>query len=80
MQKKGHWNFIPPPPLFWMGFAHLVNSNSAIKGFEVMFGIENDRWPGLIFLPLMVMLEGGVRFPLDHFLLKTLNFYKLSLN
>ena len=45
-----------------------------------MFGIENDRWPGLIFLPLMAVLEGGVRFPLDHFLLKILNFYKLSLD
>ena len=40
--------------------------------------IENDRQLRLIFIPLMVVLEGGVRFPLDPFLLKTLNFYKLN--
>ena len=28
----------------------------------------------------MAVLEGGVRFPLDAFMLKTLNFYKLSLD
>lgn len=75
-----------------MGFAYLLNSNDAIEAFKVMFGIlndvqikyypkgdiENDRQLRLIFIPLMVVLEGGVRFPLDPFLLKTLNFYKLN--
>ena len=74
------------------GFAYLLNFDDTIEAFKVMFGIlndvqikyypkgdiENDRRLGLIFIPLMVVLEGGVRFPLDPFLLKILNFYKLN--
>lgn len=32
----------------------------------------------VIFIPLMAVLEGGVRFPLDPLLLGTLRFYELS--
>lgn len=64
-----------------MGVSHLVNSVDAIDAFKVRFGIPEDirfkyylegdiknyRQPGLIFPPLMAMLEGGVSFPLDPF-------------
>ena len=34
----------------------------------------------MIFIPLMVVIEGGVRFILDLLLLRTLRFYGLSPN
>lgn len=61
-----------------MGFAHLVNSEDVHIKYCLEGDIENDRRPRLIFFPLMVVLKGGVKFPLDPFLLKTLNFYRLS--
>ena len=31
--------------------------------------------PRVIYVPLMAILEGGVKFPLDPFLFRTLSFY-----
>ena len=62
-----------------MGFAHLVNINTVVEAFKARYNIPQDahieyqsegdiesmRVPRVIFIPLMVVLEGGVRFPLD---------------
>ena len=40
--------------------------------------IENERHARVVFFPLVVILEGGVRFPIDPLLLRTLNFYGLN--
>ena len=40
--------------------------------------IENDRHPRVVFLPLIAILEGDIRFPVDPLLLRTLSFYGLS--
>ena len=42
--------------------------------------IENQRFPYVGFFPLMSILEGGVRFPVDLLLLRTLSFYGLNLD
>ena len=75
-----------------MGFVYLLNFDAAVVAFETRFNIpqdiqieyyprgniENDRRPRAVFLPLMAILEGGIRFPVDPLLLKTLSFYGLS--
>ena len=77
-----------------MGFAHLVNIDAIVEAFKARYNIPQDvhieyclegdiedmRVPRVIFIPLMVVLEGGVRFPLDPLLLGTLRFYGLSLD
>ena len=42
--------------------------------------IEDQKVLRVIFIPLMFVLEGGVRFPLDLLLLGTLRFYEVNLN
>ena len=75
-----------------MGFAHLVNTSTAIKAFKAKYHIPKDifieyypegnikdqRVPRVIFIPQMVVLEGGVRFHLELLLLGILRFYGLS--
>lgn len=70
------------------------SSKAAVTAFKVQFNIlgdvdieycpeENieDQWLlRVIFIPLMAVLEGGVRFPLDPFLLRTLSFYGTCLD
>ena len=77
-----------------MGFAHLVRNDTSIKAFKAKYdipldvfieyylegNIEGQRVPRVIFIPLMFVLEGGVRFPLDLLLLGTLRFYGLTLD
>lgn len=65
-----------------MGFTHTkfsipqdVHIEYCPKG-----NIENDSLPKVVLFPLMAVLEGGVRFPVDSFLLRTLSFYELSLD
>ena len=74
-----------------MGLSHLLNTETTLATFRVVFAIPNDvelaychednialeRRPHVVFFPLMVILEGGVRFPMDPLLLKTLRFYVL---
>ena len=75
-----------------MGFVYLLKFDTAVAAFETRFNIprdiqieycprgniENDRCPRVVFFPLMAILEGGDRFPVDPLLLRTLSFYRLS--
>lgn len=77
-----------------MGFSHLVNTQVAVTTFKAWFdiprkvdikycpeeNIEDQRLPRVIFILLVAVLEGGVRFPLDPFLLRTLSFYEICPN
>ena len=77
-----------------MGFSYLLRTDANVESFKARFNIPRDvnisychkgdieeqRLPHLVFFPLMSILEGGVRFPIDHMLLRTLSFYGLSPN
>ena len=77
-----------------MGLSHLFNTETTLATFRAVFAIPNDvelaychednialeRHPHVVFFSLMVILEGGVRFPMDPLLLKTLRFYVLCPN
>ena len=77
-----------------MGFAHLDNTDAAIEAFKAKYHIpwnvfieycpkgnlEDQKVPRVIFIPLMAVLDGGVRFLLDPLLIGTFRFYGLSLN
>ena len=76
-----------------MGYAHLLNTEVSLATFRQTFNILEDvnvaycheskialhRRSGssIAFFPLMAILEGGVRFPVDPLLLNTLRFYGL---
>lgn len=75
-----------------MPFAYLLKTRENVESFKVKYNIprdveisychedniEDQRLPYVVFFPLMYILEGGIRFPVDPLLLKTLNFYGLS--
>ena len=75
-----------------MGFSHLLRANANVKSFKTKFNIprdvnisyyhegdiEDQRLPHVVFFPLMSILEGGVWFPAEPLLLRTLGFYRLS--
>ena len=77
-----------------MGFAWLVNTREAALAFKAKYNIpldvgikycppkaiEDCRKQGSIVIPLITVIEGGVRFHLCPLLLQTLRFYKLSLD
>ena len=77
-----------------MGFSYLLETNKNVQSFKVRFNIPRDvnisychkgdivdqRLPHVVFFPLMSILEGGVRFPVDPLLLRTFSFYGLSLD
>ena len=62
-----------------MGFSYLLNINADVESFKTRFSIlrgvnisychegdiEDQRLPHMVFFPLMSILEGGVRFPID---------------
>ena len=62
-----------------MGFSYLLNINADVESFKTRFNIlrgvnisychegdiEDQRLPHMVFFPLMSILEGGVRFPID---------------
>ena len=76
-----------------MGFSHLLSTEASLANFREVFNIPGDmdvaychettslsiNVLGLTqcFFPLMAILEGGVRFPVDSLLLNTLRFYGL---
>ena len=68
-----------------MGFAHLLNTEASLATFRQTFNILMDvnvaycemalhRGSNTAFFPLMEILEGRVRFPVDPLLLNTLSF------
>ena len=64
-----------------MGFSYLLNTDSDIESFKTLFNIPCDvnisychggdikdqRLPHVVFFPLMLILEGGIRFLVDPF-------------
>ena len=85
--------FLPSILEFWMGYSYLLNTEVSLANFRQAFNILEDvnvaycheseialhRRSGsnTTFFPLMTILEGGVRFPMDPLLLNTLRFYGL---
>ena len=77
-----------------MGFAYLLNvgvplvtfrqNYSVLDDLKVMYCHESEialhRGAGTVFFPLMSILEGGVRFPIDPLLLNALRYYGLCSN
>ena len=74
-----------------MGYSHLLDSEATLPNFRAVYNIpgkldvaychESDitlqRCSHAVFFPLMAILEGGVRFPMDPIILSTLRFYGL---
>ena len=75
-----------------MPFAYLLKTGEDVESFRVRYNIHRDieisyyhegdiedqRLPHVMFFPLMSILEGEVRFPVDPLLLRTHNFYSRS--
>ena len=79
-----------------MGYSYLLCSEASLASFRVAYNAPGDvdiaychegdidihmRW-GLnaMFFPLMAILEGGFRFPVDPLIISTLRFYGLCPN
>ena len=76
-----------------MGYSYLLSSEASLATFRVTYGVPEDvdiaychegdidiqRRHGVntIFFPLMAVLEGGIRFPVDPLVIGTLRFYVL---
>ena len=76
-----------------MGYAHLLSSDASLATFWAAYGILEDvdiaychqgdieiqrrRGTNTVFFPLMSILEGGIRFPVDPLVIGTLRFYGL---
>ena len=77
-----------------MGFSHLLRIEAALANFRARFSISPDidilyyhednialeGCPQVVFFPLLSILEGGVRFPIDPLILRMLRFYSLRPN
>ena len=75
-----------------MGCAYLLNTKASLVTFRRDYSVPNDvevaycheseialhGGANATFFPLMSILEGGVKFPIDPFLLDTLRYYGLS--
>ena len=76
---------------FGMGYSFLMDTPTSLAIFRQKFDILGDvevaycheseialhRGQGTTFFPLMAVLEGGVRFPVDPFVVSTLRYYGL---
>ena len=79
-----------------MGYSHLLSSEASLASFRAAYNVPGDvdnaychkgdidlrRRTSLntVFFPLMAILEGGVRFPVDPLIIGTLRFYGLCLD
>ena len=79
-----------------MGYSYLLSSEASLASFRAAYNVPGDvdityrhkgdidlhRRTGLntIFFPLMAILEGGVRFPVDPFIIGILGFCGLCPN
>ena len=75
-----------------MGCAYLLNTKASLVTFRRDYSVPNDvevaycheseialhKGANATFFPLMSILEGGIEFPIDPFLLDTLRYYRLS--
>ena len=85
------FKFLPSILDFKMGYAFLSDTAASLATFRQKFDIPDDvevaycheskialhRGRGTTFFPLMGILEGGVRFPVDPLLVNTLRYYGL---
>ena len=76
-----------------MGYSHLLALGATLANFREAYGVPGDVdiayyqegdialekgfGPNVAFFPLMAILKGGVRFPVDLFIICTLRFYGL---
>ena len=74
-----------------MSFAHLLKTEATLANFGARFAIPPDidvtycheenialeRHPQVVFFPLIYILKGGIRFPIDPLILRTFRFYEL---
>ena len=76
-----------------MGYSHLLTIEASLANFRAVYDIPGDVYvaychedditlqrhssSNVVFFPLMSILEGGVRFPVDPFILGTLRFYRV---
>ena len=79
-----------------MGYSYLLSSEAALATFRAAFDVPRDvdimycpeadidiqrhRGVNMVFFPLMAILKGGVRFPIDPLILSTLRFYDICLD
>ena len=79
-----------------MGYSHLLSSEASFTTFRAAYGIPKDvdiaychqgnieiqrcRGTNTVFFPLMEILEGGIRFPVNPLVIGTLRFYSLCLD
>ena len=79
-----------------MCYSHLLSSEASLASFRAAYNIPEDvdiaychegdidiqRRHGVntVFFPLMAILKGGVRFPVDPLVIRTLRFYGLCLD
>ena len=76
-----------------MGYFYLLALGVPLAAFKAAYGVPEDvdiaychegditlqrrAGPNVAFFPLMAILEGGVRFPIDPLIIGTLRFYDL---
>ena len=74
-----------------MGYSHLLSSEASLATFRAVYGVFRDvnitychqgnieiqrrRGTNTVFFPLMSILKGGIRFPVDPLVIGTLRFY-----
>ena len=79
-----------------MGYSYLLSSEASLATFRATYGVPEDvdityyhqgdieiqrhRGTNTVFFPLMSILEGGIRFPVDPLVIGTLRFYGLCPN
>ena len=79
-----------------MGYSHLLSSEATLASFRAAYSVPEDvditychegdidiqrrRDVNTVFFPLMAILEGEVRFPVDPLIISTLRFYDLCLD